>query len=596
MGNLTEYIKQAFEYKEAGDYKAAIDFFYKALTIENDSCEIMSELAELYTLLSQDDRALSFYEQIIAKNNHNNLICYKYAFLLKKMKRFDEAKKVLLALYQDEYELIDVAKELFDIYVTNKEYQELINTYNLKYNKLADSFVFYYVGLAYENLERQQLAEDFFHKAYDLAKNNVKAGISIVGLLFENQKYLEAEELAEDLLQFSENDRLFYYLAEVKFMKSDFDSAMKHYSYAIKLNDKCALYFFKLGLAYTMKGYYKEAEQSYCSALVIEPDNPTYNYALAYLYFTDKKYLLASKIVDSILSVDENFVLANALKLLLEIHYDRVIFCGNYVQKIKDSADREDFAFYALSKYYDKLAMWKNALKYIELAIDLNDSSLDYKIEYAQYLSNADEVDESIKVAKNILEINPKYLLGYIVIAENYIKKQDYSSAYDYAKLALQLDINSSEAQFILGVINYKKCAYEKAIENFKIAVLISPQEISNYKYIADCYYKLNQFDEAYSYYKEASLIDVSDASYYFCMAKCSVELGNKENALSNYSIMHRLAPFNVRYLCEYSDYLSENGKKKLAISILKKSLKALKEVKDRQKIEDCIKKIKKSS
>ena len=203
MGNLTEYIKIAFEYKEAGDYKSAIDYFYKALTIESDSCEIMTELAELYTFLSQDDRALSFYEQIILRNNHNNLICYKYALLLKKMKRFEEAQKVFLSLFQEEYELTDVAKELFEIYIANQQYQELINTYNLKYNKLFDTFVFYFVGLAYEKLGREQLAEEFFNKSYSISKENVKSGICIVSLLFENQKYEEAEDLAQNLLQFS---------------------------------------------------------------------------------------------------------------------------------------------------------------------------------------------------------------------------------------------------------------------------------------------------------------------------------------------------------------------------------------------------------
>lgn len=596
MGNLTEYIKIAFEYKEAGDYKSAIDYFYKALTIESDSCEIMTELAELYSLLSQDDRALSFYEQIILRNNHNNLISYKYALLLKKMKRFEEAKKVFLSLFQDEYELLDVSKELFEIYVLNKQYQELINTFNLKYNKLSDTFVFYYVGLAYEKLGRNQLSEDFFRKSYSLSKSNVKAGISIVSFLFETQKYQEAEMLAQDLLQFSEDDRLFYFLAEIKFMKSDFDSALKHYSYAIKLNDKCALYFFKLGLAYTLKGYYKEAEQSFCSALVIEPENQTFNYALAYLYYTDNKFLLAEKIIDSILSENDNFVLANALKLLIEIHNDRVIFCADYVQKILVSTEKEAFAYYALSKYYDKLAMWKLALKYIEKAIDLDENSIDYKFEYAQYLYNLNNTEKSIEELNDLVIKKPKYLPAYVLLAKNYYKKQDYSNAYDNAKLALQLDINSSEAQFVLGCINYKKCAYDKAIECFKIAVLISPQTLKYYEYIAKSYYKLNDFEQAYSYYKEASLINVSEAEYYYYMAKCSIELGNKENVLSNFSIMHRLAPYNVLYMCDYADYLAVIEKKKLALSILQKGLKVLKEVQDRQKVEECIKKIKKSS
>ena len=86
MDSLTGYIKKAFEYKENSDYKEAIDFFYKALALDNESVEIMLELADLYAKLSQYDRAFSFYEQVITKNPTNYLAKYEYAVLLKKLK------------------------------------------------------------------------------------------------------------------------------------------------------------------------------------------------------------------------------------------------------------------------------------------------------------------------------------------------------------------------------------------------------------------------------------------------------------------------------------------------------------------------------
>ena len=63
--NLTDFIKKGFDNKEIGDYKTAIDYFYKALAIDNSSVEIMGELALLYSNLCQYDRAISFYEQEI---------------------------------------------------------------------------------------------------------------------------------------------------------------------------------------------------------------------------------------------------------------------------------------------------------------------------------------------------------------------------------------------------------------------------------------------------------------------------------------------------------------------------------------------------
>ena len=48
MNDLKEYLKSAFEYKNNAEYKKSIDYFYKALAIDNESSEIMAELAFLY--------------------------------------------------------------------------------------------------------------------------------------------------------------------------------------------------------------------------------------------------------------------------------------------------------------------------------------------------------------------------------------------------------------------------------------------------------------------------------------------------------------------------------------------------------------------
>ena len=49
---VIEYITKSFDLKRQGYYKPAIEMLYKALNIENNNVEILSQLAELYYLLS----------------------------------------------------------------------------------------------------------------------------------------------------------------------------------------------------------------------------------------------------------------------------------------------------------------------------------------------------------------------------------------------------------------------------------------------------------------------------------------------------------------------------------------------------------------
>ena len=43
--SLTEYVKRAFEYKAAGNFKQAIENLYKALELDPESSEILAEIA-----------------------------------------------------------------------------------------------------------------------------------------------------------------------------------------------------------------------------------------------------------------------------------------------------------------------------------------------------------------------------------------------------------------------------------------------------------------------------------------------------------------------------------------------------------------------
>ena len=89
MSNITQYLKTAFEYKNNGSYKEAIDFFYKALALDNESNEILCELAHLYEKLYQNERAIELYEQILQKSPNDNSVKFDYDVVLEFFKTED---------------------------------------------------------------------------------------------------------------------------------------------------------------------------------------------------------------------------------------------------------------------------------------------------------------------------------------------------------------------------------------------------------------------------------------------------------------------------------------------------------------------------
>ena len=590
MDSLTEYIKKAFDYKNAGDYKNAMDYFYKALAVENNSVEIMNELASLYALLCQYDRAVSLYEQILAKDSACYSSKFAYALLCRKMNDKQKAKDLLLQLYADNYEILKVAEELFPLLLEFDEQEKVISLFKSAKEEINSSSVLYFVGVAYSKMSCSDLSEEYFKKSFSVNEDNIDSGYNLAKILFDRKLYPECEKLLLRLLKYCEDDRVFALLAELSYANKKLEDSIRYYSYAIKLNSRVAEYFYKLGVLYSLKGFVNEAEQNYCKAVSIEPENILYNYTLAYLYYTNGKFALAENLSDYILTLDKENVSALALKILLLINNNELALAKVLVEKISASKQKDDFAFYAQSLYYSRLNLWEKAIECISKAIEKNIESIDYKYELAKNYFFFGKTQEALGVCDEILKINNKYIQAYVLKAKIALDNGEVTLADELANYAMKLDMNMPEIHLIKGIVAYFSQNYESALDMFKTAVSIKPDFELSYAWVAKSYFMLENYEDAYSYYKEAAELNMANAEYRYYMAKCSIFMNDKENALANFSVMKRLSPMNVDYIEEYAEYLAMNGNKKAALDTLKSTLKFMSNKEEKEKIKKIMK------
>ena len=589
VNELTEYLKTAFEYKRQGEYKKSIDYFYKSLAIDSDSIEIMKELAALYTDLCQYERAVGFYEQILAKDNSDKYAQFKYAKLLQLKKNYNKSKEIFSKLFIDEYEIEKTSISLFELLIYLNEYEDLIKLYNVHANKLKDSKILYYVALAYDKQGNKQFANKYFQKSYEADNKNISSGVEIVRNYIREDNFDEAEKIAIKLLDFGEDDELYYMLGEIAYYKQNIDLAINYYCLATKINPNISEYYFKIALTFSLKGYYTEAEEAYIKAITIEPNNIQYNYAIAYMYYTNKQFDLSEKSLDYILEINPDDVDSLALKTLILLNKGEAISGKNIINKLKALPNKSDFTYYALSVYYNNIEMWDLAIEYIENAISINKNSLEYKYILASLYYVTGNNDKASAICKQIIEINSKYIPAYILLAKLNKSEKDIHSALKNIDIVMELDNNVSEAYNIRADIYKETKKVDKAIENYKIALSLNPKLEENYEKIAECYYKLNKYNEAYYYYKEATNLDISNAKYRYYMAKCSIYINDKDNAISNFSIMKRLMPDNIEYIKDYSNYLYSIGEKRKAKQILSALIKNV-DKKDKSELQQLLK------
>lgn len=594
MESITDYLKQAFIYKNENNWEKALDYFYKALALDNDSIEIISELAHIYSKISKFDRACSLYEQILTKDSSNNKIKFDFACVYKQIKDFQKADILFSELFVSGYDLINTLQEWFPILLYFKEYEKIISIYKTSGEKLNSDIIMYYAGCAYLQNGNVEIAQNLFKESYELNENNLETAYSLAQILYNKKDYQQSEDILNKILNKSEDDRFFYLLGEIYFVRKYIDDAIKYYSFAVAINPKQAEYYYKLGIVYSLKGYFNEAEQSYCKAISLETNNITYNYTLAYMYYTNHKYELASKLTDFILSPYPENINAVSLKIILLIEKEDISSASKLVEKLISLKERDDFSWYAQELYFSKLNMWDKAVYAGNKALELNNESVEYKYELAKNYFYLENYKLSLKQCNEILEKNDKYLPAYILSAKILYNIADYQKAENLLNKAIRLDINNPDIYYLKGRIKFSISDYEEAINNFKIALSINPKEIKYYGYIAKSYYMLKDYSNAYLYYKEAADIDISSAEYRYYMAKCSEELNDKDNALTNYFLMKRLAPLNIFYLEEYANYYNKIGDKKSALDVLKSSLKKISLKEDKDKLKKIIDKIKK--
>ena len=61
----TKFLKQAFQLQEEKHYKQAVEALYKALCIESDNIEILSQISHLYFLMNNFERSIEYAEKIL---------------------------------------------------------------------------------------------------------------------------------------------------------------------------------------------------------------------------------------------------------------------------------------------------------------------------------------------------------------------------------------------------------------------------------------------------------------------------------------------------------------------------------------------------
>jgi tetratricopeptide (TPR) repeat protein len=134
----------------------------------------------------------------------------------------------------------------------------------------------------------------------------------------------------------------------------------------------------------------------------------------------------------------------------------------------------------ALAAAYDEMKDYKDAAEAYHRALELNRENSDLKTAYAEELLKAGDLDEALKVFREIAAEDPTHLGAALKLSEIYRQKRDFVQAHEYADKATELDPTNLEVQFNQVAVLEAEGKLPEAIHTLKDALGEMPKKPSS--------------------------------------------------------------------------------------------------------------------
>lgn len=495
---------KAMEHREKAEYKLAVEALYKALEVEPDNINVLTQLAEIYALMKDFERSIRYYKDIleIEENNESALsaLFSKY-FLLGKYKA-----------------ALECASKLVQLSPNDKNYSRLIAVYD----KFADipalrafvaehqfsSVVLLEIAAAYVN---HAFVEDALKLLEHIEPSEEKNALQ--ALIYFNKNDLNAaRELVMPLtLETVEvlNLKGLFFIEDMKFVE-----AVKCFSKAISLEPANPKYYFNLGNAYFYNGWMNEAIEAYRKAIGLDVTNVDYRFALANLYYETKNYEKARFEVSNILHIDNEHFDTNVLNALLKYADKDYLGAKADLEKALEIQPENDYVNTSLAKVLIDLKLYDKAEDLI-LKVIAKDHENPKPVAVLAYLfAQQKKFLDALELVDKLLEKNKFYMPAYAVGMQAAYDSGDLELTQKYAQEALTVDINFAKAYYYLALVRKKKFDTEEAIECLKRAIMYDLTNPEYYAEMARVYLEDDDIKSALEYANEAITIDSSSAEY----------------------------------------------------------------------------------
>jgi len=362
-----------------------------------------------------------------------------------------------------------------DIMLVHGEYEKVIDTC-LQILK-TDSFnpeIHYKMGLAYQNLLKDEQALLSFENAVSMNPNNRNYTFSLAKSYYNKSKNKIAEPLFRNLYSNDTMNWVFaFYLTSIYMQSGRYDESLDIYDRFLKNDSANYQLIDKKGYALLKKGIYDSATMMFEKSLMLKPDNTSAIKNLAFLYTEDRR------------NDDAVFILTEGIRIDptdmdLYVRRAQIQYARGYTKRALDdylvilaSGDTSELHLRRVGIGYCNNLQQALALKYLLLAYKRDSLQSETCSYLGQTYYRLRDLKKSIYFYEKVLKFLSPYQqttrLTYILLAESLKEDGQYKNALNYYLKAQQIRPDPNIYMIMANIYDEKLDEKKNALRYYQL-------------------------------------------------------------------------------------------------------------------------------
>lgn len=286
---------------------------------------------------------------------------------------------------------------------------------------------------------------------------------------------------------------------------------------------------------YQAQGLFEVSEQKLLEAKQLAPQENIIDFALAELFFSIGEYLKAIN------------------------YYERVYAKTKEVGQVSVE-DRLGEAYAAAGEYEKALAFYKEE----------DEPNPDKLFKHGITAHQADRNDIAINAWEHVLEIDSDYYAAYTQLAHIYKEEGMLEEAYKTAKTGIDRDDYQKELFFLAADIAHQLGHNQESEAHARNAIALDPDYKEAILFLIELLKAKEAFHAIVELIQSIKEAGASDPLYDWEAAKANVEIESFNDALNSYQEAYTSLQHDSDFLKEYGYFLTEEGRLKEAIPVLR--------------------------